>query len=192
MYYKQQSINLFLAWYDSQPVCTVIYSKSLLFTSISYLQESFRLSQSWINVFFCIGGFPFIYLLSLALAKKSCNNINNSPTQVSRLCYFLWLCLHVLQGLLVIKYTKKLLNVVEKYFIYFGKNRLQWNYILKIFRCYSPHTAANALRCWENHSTKSWSGDFFREFFLYCFSDLVNRVQKSLFLHAEAVIGCVL
>ena len=116
MYYKQQSINLFLAWYDSQPVCTVIYSKSLLFTSISYLQGSFKLSQSWINVFFCIGGFPFTYLLSLALAKKSCNNINNSPTQVSRLCYFLWLCLHVLQGLLVIKYTKKLLNVVEKYY----------------------------------------------------------------------------
>ena len=22
-YYNQQSINLFLAWYDSQPVCTV-------------------------------------------------------------------------------------------------------------------------------------------------------------------------
>ena len=28
---------------------------------------------------------------SLALAKKSCNNINNSRAQVSRLCYFLWL-----------------------------------------------------------------------------------------------------
>ena len=32
-------------------------------------------------------------LWSLALAKKSCNNINNSCAQVSRLCYFLWLCL---------------------------------------------------------------------------------------------------
>ena len=30
-------------------------------------------------------------LWSLALAKKSCNNINNSRAQVSRLCYFLWL-----------------------------------------------------------------------------------------------------
>ena len=67
------------------------------------------------KVFFCIGGFPlapniiYYYLLlgdtnnllrslvkfflstlwSLALAKKSCNNINNIPSQVSRLCYFL-------------------------------------------------------------------------------------------------------
>ena len=32
-------------------------------------------------------------LWSLALAKKSSNNINNSHAQVSRLCYFLWLCL---------------------------------------------------------------------------------------------------
>ena len=23
MYYNQQSVNLFLAWYDSQPICTV-------------------------------------------------------------------------------------------------------------------------------------------------------------------------
>ena len=28
---------------------------------------------------------------SLALSKKSCNNINNSTVQVSRLCYFVWL-----------------------------------------------------------------------------------------------------
>ena len=28
---------------------------------------------------------------SLALAKKSCNNMNNSRAQVSRLCYFFWL-----------------------------------------------------------------------------------------------------
>ena len=34
-------------------------------------------------------------LWSLALAKKSCNNINNSRAQVSRLCYFLWLCSHL-------------------------------------------------------------------------------------------------
>ena len=40
-----------------------IYSKSLLFTSISYFQEKL----------------------------KFCNNINNSCVQVSRLCYFLWL-----------------------------------------------------------------------------------------------------
>ena len=30
-------------------------------------------------------------LWSLELAKKSCNSINNSRAQVSRLCYFLWL-----------------------------------------------------------------------------------------------------
>ena len=33
-----------------------IYSKSLLFASISYVQESFKLS-----VFFFIGGFPLTY-----------------------------------------------------------------------------------------------------------------------------------
>ena len=64
-------------------------------------------------MFFCIGGIPLTYyylilggtnnvlhtsvkyflctLWSLALAKKSCNNINNSRSQVSRLFYFLWL-----------------------------------------------------------------------------------------------------
>ena len=31
-------------------------------------------------------------LWSLALAKKSCNNINHSHAQVSKLCYFFWLC----------------------------------------------------------------------------------------------------
>ena len=31
-------------------------------------------------------------LWSLALAKRSCNKINNSRAQVSWLCYFLWLC----------------------------------------------------------------------------------------------------
>ena len=30
-------------------------------------------------------------LWSLALVKKSCNNIDNSRRQVSRLCHFLWL-----------------------------------------------------------------------------------------------------
>ena len=30
-----------------------------------------------------------------SLAKKSCNNINNSRAQVSRLCYFLWLWLNL-------------------------------------------------------------------------------------------------
>ena len=34
-------------------------------------------------------------LQSLALAKMSCNNINNSCAQVCRLCYFMWLCYHV-------------------------------------------------------------------------------------------------
>ena len=31
---------------------------------------------------------------SLALAKMSCNNINSSPVQLSRLCYFWWLCFY--------------------------------------------------------------------------------------------------
>ena len=44
MYYNQQSFNLFLAWYDSQPVY-IIYSKSLLFASITYVQESFKLNE---------------------------------------------------------------------------------------------------------------------------------------------------
>ena len=35
-------------------------------------------------------------LWSLILVKKSCNNINNSRAQVSRLCYSLWLWLKVL------------------------------------------------------------------------------------------------
>ena len=70
------------------------------------------------SVFF-IGGFPLNYniiwfqvtqvmyysfreqiflgtLWSLALARKSCNNINNSRPQVSRLYYFLWLCFKLL------------------------------------------------------------------------------------------------
>ena len=38
-----------------------------------------------------------MYILwSLALAKKSCNNINNSRAQVSRLSYFFWLWFAVL------------------------------------------------------------------------------------------------
>ena len=48
MYYNHESINLFLAWYDSQPVCTVnvqYLQKSLLFTSISYVQEIFKLNE---------------------------------------------------------------------------------------------------------------------------------------------------
>ena len=38
-----------------------IYSKSLLFTSISYVQEGLKLNkrnQSWIKLLFCIGDFP--------------------------------------------------------------------------------------------------------------------------------------
>ena len=33
-------------------------------------------------------------LWSLALAKMSCNNIKNSHMQLSRLCYFWWLCFY--------------------------------------------------------------------------------------------------
>ena len=69
------------------------------------------------KVLFCIGGFPLTYniiwfslvqimyctrrlkiflctLWNLPLVKKSCNNINNNRAQVSRLCYFLWLCIN--------------------------------------------------------------------------------------------------
>ena len=92
-----------------------IYSKSLLFTSISYVQESFKLKK-WImdKSVFLYWWFSFdlkYYLIlgstnnvlhssvkenlctlwSLALAKNSCNNINNSHAQVSKLCHFLWL-----------------------------------------------------------------------------------------------------
>ena len=50
MYYNQESINLFLAWYDSQPVravnvYTVFTVNILLFTSISYVQENFKLKK---------------------------------------------------------------------------------------------------------------------------------------------------
>ena len=38
-------------------------------------------------------------LSGLVLAKKSCNNINNSRVQVFRLCYFLWLCFEQLRKL---------------------------------------------------------------------------------------------
>ena len=48
MDYNLHSINLFLTLYDPQPVGTVnvsIYSKSVLFTSISYVQKSFKLNE---------------------------------------------------------------------------------------------------------------------------------------------------
>ena len=39
-----------------------IYSKSLLFTNISYVQDSFKLNEIMDkSVFFCIGGFPLTY-----------------------------------------------------------------------------------------------------------------------------------
>ena len=93
--------------------CTVF--TVLLFTSISYVQESFKLKK-WImdKSVFLYWWFSFdlkYYLIlgstnnvlhssvkenlctlwSLALAKNSCNNINNSHAQVSKLCHFLWL-----------------------------------------------------------------------------------------------------
>ena len=47
MYYNQQSINLFQALCGSQLVCTgnVQYLQYLLFTSISYVQESFKSNE---------------------------------------------------------------------------------------------------------------------------------------------------
>ena len=47
MYYNQESIDLFLAWYDSQSVCTanVQYLQQIfVFASISYVQ-SFKLNE---------------------------------------------------------------------------------------------------------------------------------------------------
>ena len=37
MYYNQESINLFVAWYDTQPVCTV-NAKYLYTVNICYFQ----------------------------------------------------------------------------------------------------------------------------------------------------------
>ena len=43
----------FVQWMHS------IYSKSLLFASVSYVQV--KQTQSWVKVFFFIGGFPLTY-----------------------------------------------------------------------------------------------------------------------------------
>ena len=136
MYYNHESIIIFLAWYNSQPVCTV-FTVNLG----SWICQS---CQSWIKVFFCIGGFPLIYnivwfyviqimyftlwwnkklcsLRSLALAKKSCININNSRAQVSRLCYFLWLC-----------YLRGIINhVLFNFVIALHKQSIKKNFIYK-------------------------------------------------------------
>ena len=45
-------------------------------------------------------------LRSLVLAKKSCNNISNSRAQVSRLCYFLWLCSNQIFSVLFVMISK--------------------------------------------------------------------------------------
>ena len=58
-----------------------MYSKSLLFTSISYVQERFKLNkrnQSWIKLFFCIGGsFDLQYYLILV----GTNNVLHSSVE---------------------------------------------------------------------------------------------------------------
>ena len=52
-------------------------------------------------------------LWSLALAKKFCNNMNNSRAQVSRLCYFLLLCSHLPQQIGLILKGSKDLNISD-------------------------------------------------------------------------------
>ena len=74
MYHNQQSNNLILAWYDSQTLCTYLIIGST--NIVLHFSVKKKKSPQW----------------SLARAKKCCNNINNSRAQVSRLCYFLWLC----------------------------------------------------------------------------------------------------
>ena len=79
---------------------TVFYSKSLLFTSISYLRKTFKLKEvlSWIKVFFFNGGFPLTYNIIwfwfLALAKKSFSNKTIAARKFPDY-YFLWLCLNI-------------------------------------------------------------------------------------------------
>ena len=55
-----------------------MYSIYLPFTSISYVQENFQLSkrnQSWIKLFFCIGGFPLTYNIIYYLILGNTNNV---------------------------------------------------------------------------------------------------------------------
>ena len=56
---------------------------------------------------------------SLALAKKSCNNINNSRAQVSRLCYFLRIWLNRQKTAVKKKITYFLKNYVAYLFTFF-------------------------------------------------------------------------
>ena len=57
MYYNQQSIDLFLAWYDSQPVCTV----KVFTINLYYLQVLAMYKKVLSQTFFFIGGFPLTY-----------------------------------------------------------------------------------------------------------------------------------
>ena len=111
MYYNQTSINLFRAWYDSQPVCIVfivniwylrvlaMYKKVLSWTK-SIMDKSVFLHWWFyfdLQYYLISGGTNNVLhtsvkkilctLWSLALAKKSCNSISNSRAQVSRLLF---------------------------------------------------------------------------------------------------------
>ena len=57
-------------------------------------------------------------LWSLALAKKSSNNINNNRAQVSRLCYFFWLCSNISAIDVISEMAIPFQNVVRIFSIY--------------------------------------------------------------------------
>ena len=57
-------------------------------------------------------------LWSLALAKKSSNNINNNRAQVSRLCYFFWLCSNISAIDVISEMAIPFQNVVRIFSVY--------------------------------------------------------------------------
>ena len=57
-------------------------------------------------------------LWSLALAKKSFNNINNNRAQVSRLCYFFWLCSNISAIDVISEMAIPFQNVVRIFSVY--------------------------------------------------------------------------
>ena len=100
-------------------------------------------------------------LWSLALAKKSSNNINNNRAQVSRLCYFFWLCSNISAIDVISEMAIPFQNVVRIFSIYEQKGldpnveRDTWqtdkkinNIKAKLYK-YTLHrwTKANNLKC---------------------------------------------
>ena len=71
-------------------------------------------------------------LWSLALPKHSCNNINNSRSQVSRLGYFLWLCFKVACRVQILKKTFS--QNSNRFGYSFIKNDIMFMYVLCIYK----------------------------------------------------------